>query len=462
MLTVRQTTSRSRLLRLGGRAIVIMRFDLVPKDHQHAFGVGVEMLTRQIYEAWTFGAALYVVRPPRPVNGAIYLLRSPDVRILSPSPRGDRAAIALWRLTDPLARLDAHIERARRRLHELNGAVRRRARGAGGPKWLRARRKQAAAVAGWAVSELDSLLGRLSVGGSEPPRAIVRPLMASGQIRVLLPRRVEAEARRQASQLGLDSGPPIVTLHVREAGWYRGFGMEENPAEWARSADVQTYRRAVDELVCRGYRVVRMGDPSMAPIDWPGFVDLATSPARTDLLELWCVARSAFFIGCESGPGELAKLLGVPILLVNVRGPDRQYPPRRTDRYILKRMVRLADEHVLSLREQASPRALADRNRFDLIRYRDNTDEEILRATIEMLDALGGDSPESDAQAEFRRTLERSLSDPTLPKKYRRRGLVGSGPVFLGAGSICRFFAERYLDSGAGTLVSAPLGEGAG
>jgi hypothetical protein len=32
----------------------------------------------------------------------------------------------------------------------------------------------------------------------------------------------------------------------------------------------------------------------------PGVVDLATSPARTEALEAWCVLRSHFLIGSDS------------------------------------------------------------------------------------------------------------------------------------------------------------------
>ena len=54
--------------------------------------------------------------------------------------------------------------------------------------------------------------------------------------------------------------------------------------------------RAAKGLRARGYTVVRLGDPSMTPLSHPGVIDLATSPARTNLLEVYCLLRSAFIV----------------------------------------------------------------------------------------------------------------------------------------------------------------------
>ena len=72
-----------------------------------------------------------------------------------------------------------------------------------------------------------------------------------------------------------------------------GFG--GTPAEVQRLASM-TPTEAVDDLVQRGYTVIRLGDPSMTPLRHPGVVDLATSPTRTNLLEVYCLLRSDFII----------------------------------------------------------------------------------------------------------------------------------------------------------------------
>ena len=74
----------------------------------------------------------------------------------------------------------------------------------------------------------------------------------------------------------------------------------------------------------------------MTPVQQPGVVDLATSPWRSEWLEVWCVQRSDFLVGCDSGPSWLAFLLDVPILTVNaVHFRDIE---RRQDRFICKRV----------------------------------------------------------------------------------------------------------------------------
>ena len=58
----------------------------------------------------------------------------------------------------------------------------------------------------------------------------------------------------------------------------------------------------------------------MVRCDWPGVIDVATAPWRTDRLELWAVLRSRFFIASDSGPYFLAHLAGIPCLAVNEIG----------------------------------------------------------------------------------------------------------------------------------------------
>ena len=285
---------------------------------------------------------------------------------------------------------------------------------------------------------------RFSLGWTEPAQANgkleLRKEMASDPIALVLPDALEADGRAQAARVGLQPDARIVTLHVREPGW-RPFEDDQ------RSCDIKTYRPAVDELVARGFRVVRIGDASMTPIDWPGVLDLATEPARTDLLELWCVLHSVFFFGSESGPLELARLVGVPALLVNVKTVPSGYPVHRSDLLIMKRLIAPDAPRVLSLREQLAVKA-GQLTFAGRARYVDNSPEEILAALDEMLQGEHARTPESPAQAEFRRLATSKFVDGTERERY------------LGAGRVAQFFVERYLDHSQ--PLAAVDGRGAG
>jgi putative glycosyltransferase (TIGR04372 family) len=355
------------------------------------------------------------------------------VRIIRSSRARDALVIAFWVATSPLMVLARRLQPVKLRVERLQRTLEKERRA----RTKRARRR-ARGVSVWAqtVGEQLTRFASFSLGWTEPARAngklALRQEMASDPIRLQLLHVLEEQARAQAARLGLQPDARIVTLHVREPGW-RPFEDDQ------RSCDINTYRPAVEELVARGFRVVRIGDASMTPIDWPGVLDLATEPARTDLLELWCVLHSVFFFGSESGPLELARLVGLPALLVNVKTVQSGYPVHRSDLLIMKRLLASDAPRVLSLREQLAVKA----GRLTLTgraRYVDNTPEEILAALDEMLQGESSRAPESPAQAEFRRLATSKVVNGAERERY------------LGAGRVARFFADRYLDH------SEPLG----
>jgi putative glycosyltransferase (TIGR04372 family) len=413
---------RRRVVGFGSRALLIARFDLMAPEFERSFGNHAKQLHETLYEARSLGAALYVVWSRSFPNQAINRLSSPDVRIVQTSSIRDKLVVALWVVTTPTGTAVRGVRRVARglrgKLKPLNKHVGRTAKKSSGIL---------AARAAAFVRRLDSALAAIGpplVGADE-----VRLEMARNPIRVALPEELERAGRAEAERAGLDPDVGIVTLHVREKGW--------SVPSRGRSADIETYGDAVAHLVGRGFRVVRIGDSGMAPVDWEGAFDLATSHIRTDLLELWCMLHSVFFLGCDSGPTEVAKLIGIPTLLVNVKRPVQQYPLRASDLYIVKRIDPTDSPYAPSLREQIAL-ITAQYEGSEEIRYRgllDNTSEEIHAAVEEMLAELERPSPETEAQAEFRRLAS---------AKVKSDGLVRH--VFRGDGRIARCFADRYFD----------------
>lgn len=124
----------------------------------------------------------------------------------------------------------------------------------------------------------------------------------------------QAEGAARALHAGIDPGRPLVVLHVRSPGY--------NPAHTFnrfRDCDIANYVPAVEMLVRRGYSVLRIGDPSMPPIgiDNPHVHDGPHLPDRDPLLDVWAIAHSAFMIHCSSGPNDIARAFGRPLLGIN-------------------------------------------------------------------------------------------------------------------------------------------------
>jgi putative glycosyltransferase (TIGR04372 family) len=416
----------SRLVQVGRHRILIVRFRPLRRKFRGSFGIHLKRLQDAIYLARLLDASLYVLWYRAAPNQAVNRLSSPDLRIIRSTPARDALVSAWWLVSSPLAALKRFVYSKLgrfelsygRRAKERRNRRKRIRHGLEAPPRLFKQKERLFELAGSPL--------RWAAPARAERELELRREMAADPIRLRLPPTLEAEARAQAELLGLDPGARIITMHVRESGWRQ---IDED----SRSCDINTFRPAVDELVRRGFRIVRIGDASMTPIDWPGVLDLATHPGRTDPLELWSMLHSVYFLGSESGPLELAKLIGMPMLLVNVKTVQSGYPLHRSDLFIMKRLLSPDEPCVLSLREQLAVKA----GKLGLggsLRYVDNSAEEILLAVEEMLQAQNGDAPESPAQAEFRRLAGLKV----IKGRECDR--------FLGEGRLARFFADRYLD----------------
>jgi putative glycosyltransferase (TIGR04372 family) len=278
----------------------------------------------------------------------------------------------------------------------------------------------------------------------EPP--YFRRLLLREPIPVHLPEPYWQQAAAQAEQLGITPTSKIVIVHAREPGYKVGREVQEKGGtrdDSTRNCRIDTYHLAIDYLIDRGYLVVRIGDPTMTPVERPDVVDLASSPLRTDLLELYCWLRSAFFVGCESGPQTVTYLMNKPCLVTNATCPIGSYPVRRDGLYILKRVQEPDTGRMVSLAEMCQVPYLKNLRNTTVYRYIDNTPEEILEAVQEMMELVEHGLTPSQQQLEFKALVEESAVGLRSWLQYVRKW--GADGEFTGDGYICRQFVERYL-----------------
>lgn len=259
-------------------------------------------------------------------------------------------------------------------------------------------------------------------------------------LRLALPADRERAAIEHAAALGISLTRPLVTVHVRESGYRLAAGLRQRRWDVVRNARIDTYFDAFSALVERGYTVVRLGDPTMVPVQRPGVVDLATSPERNEWLEVWCTLRSDFFIGCNSGPSQATFLLGVPLLTVNaVHFGD--VVSRPSGRFVCKLAREKATGKVLSLLEMLTEdylRVGLETNTYD---YLDNSPSDIRQAAIDMIDVVRGCEQRSAAQRRFNERLM-ELGRGSAPAWT---GLDGIAFASHPRGTVSRSFAEKYL-----------------
>jgi putative glycosyltransferase (TIGR04372 family) len=404
---------------------------LVARPNEIQYGhLGLE-IGMALLRAREQGADVYLVQPRTPFGAGFFELESPDVRVLHPS----RMARNVIEACMPWLRFQARVARWREDLHEqvdreLIHEMSRYIEAPGIPPPIRERLRR------------TRRRFRTSLDRVERKRHLRAIYYERKLLRAPLPVRLRPSAEREAAAQAQAHGIPpearIVCIHARESGYKRGREIQDTKPELgrvdeARNARIESYLEAADYLTARGFTVVRLGDPTMTPVQHPGVVDLATSPARTHLLETYCLLRCAFIIAGESAYVNVVYLTNTPILLVNVTEPISAYPIRAPGLLLPKGVVdkrdgrRLRNSDLLTLDYQ---RQIRDIRRY---LYVDNPPGHIRQATEEMLDWVDGRWSESDGQRRYHSTImaaaERLGHRPYVRKWGLHEGFLGDGRI---------------------------------
>lgn len=415
-------------------------------------GIGYGMMLIRMRRALLLGqiahAPVLFVPSRKPINTAVTQLESDDVTIIPPESVRGRWLTFLWWISAPF------------RI---------------GDPWLWARRSVARIVVGpiyYAVERspwLPRHVRRVLLGQGPIYRKLKtfntsyatrsealwqrtyekevlarrRALRKSGQqvprIRLRVPVGREPEIAREAARLGICETTRLVTVHVRESGYRSAAGLRQRSWDHFRNANIESFFPAFQALVERGYTVVRLGDPTMTPVQRPGVVDLATSPAQSRWLEIWCIMRSHFLVGCDSGPSWLAVLLGVPVLTVNaIHFRDLARPE---DRIICKLARDRATGATLSVSEMLTEEFLRVGFKGDRYECLDNTPADLQRAVIDMIEVADGCEHPSSWQNRFRRRLW----ELERQKASARSALEGVAVMARARGTLSRGFAKKYF-----------------
>jgi len=122
------------------------------------------------------------------------------------------------------------------------------------------------------------------------------------------------------------------------------------------------------------------------------------------------------------------------------------YPVRREGLYILKRVVDRKTDSVLSLSEMVKEDYLFNLRNVERYEYIDNTSDEILAVTREMVMSLKSEWQPNSAQREYKKLISAAADDLRDRWDYIKKW--GPEEGFLGDGWIGSVFAERNLYPG--------------
>ncbi|MEY4593509.1 MAG: hypothetical protein RIR18_2404 [Pseudomonadota bacterium] len=115
------------------------------------------------------------------------------------------------------------------------------------------------------------------------------------------------------SRYHLNAQQKLVVLHNREGGWFNAVYHNH------RNSNIQNFFPSIRYLISLGYIVVRIGDATMQKLpDIDGVIDLPFDPRKQEFDDLIFIKLSSFYIGSTSGPYDLPRFLGKPVLAHNV------------------------------------------------------------------------------------------------------------------------------------------------
>lgn len=205
----------------------------------------------------------------------------------------------------------------------------------------------------------------------------------------LTPEEEAAGEEMKRRLLGIPPGERFVCLHNREGGY-----VSHLSHYWSyRDAPIESYIPAMDYLLEKGFRVVRIGDQTMTPLPQrDGLIDLPFMNVKHGLLDIWLLNHCEFFLLSSSGPALVPLVFnGPPRLCVNFitvpiasLNPGDRYIPKfmrdwkRSGQFVTYNEAMYLEDKLLGTAdfENASVEVIS------------NSSEDILDAVIEMVQDL--------------------------------------------------------------------------
>jgi len=241
--------------------------------------------------------------------------------------------------------------------------------------------------------------------------------------RQLVSSRMQEAAHRCLERWGIRNSDLVVTIHVRTGSAPAGRGLE--------NADIRTYIPALRYLASRGYRVVRLGDPSMPKLPpIPGVTDCAHLPERSPWLDMYLWQRSHFAIGTCSGGSEGFRMFDRPTIYTNTTAIAR-WPFGSRSFFVPKLFRRPGASKPICIEEMVkSPWGLSDalcHEGWSDTTIVDNSPDDIFEAVLEMESLLASGSagvPPSDVQEslmDYRQSIgrtERSVLSSSFARNH--------------------------------------------
>jgi putative glycosyltransferase (TIGR04372 family) len=188
------------------------------------------------------------------------------------------------------------------------------------------------------------------------------------------------------------------TRYLQEVFATKTFGKGDWSYHDFRNGDINSYRSAIDYIVGKGGFVLRMGSHPNGPLDYrhERVIDYAMKH-RTDFMDIYLAVKCRFFLGSDGGITDIPIIFDVARVGINISPPGgatigknslfipKKVKDRNTDQY-----SSLA-EFILKTKNRDNPIIWNGHSfRQAGYAYENNTEQEILEVTREMVERLEG------------------------------------------------------------------------
>ena len=233
------------------------------------------------------------------------------------------------------------------------------------------------------IKELSHIIGNNTQSDRD-----VNNLLENAKPNILLNSQEKKIGFKYLEKLGIKKDQKIICLNVRDNAY-----LPELAYHNYRDGKIDDYIYAAEYLTKKGYFVFRMGKKvsETLNIDNPKIIDYASSPDRSDFLDIFLASRCEFCISTSSGFDALCTIFRKPIAFVTV--------PIGYIYTFNKKYISITKHHVdMKTNRKLSSDEVSDRNCFfalntkqykiNSIKLIDNNKEEILNLCKEMINLI--------------------------------------------------------------------------
>ena len=185
-------------------------------------------------------------------------------------------------------------------------------------------------------------------------------------------------------------------IDVKKGDWFVVLHVRETKNCLYRNADPNSYLKAIKTIINAGGKVIRVGDKNWLGskiTELPkleGLIDYPFTKIKSKFMDIFLASACKFCIGTSSGYWTVASFFNKPILLTNFLPSLCYFALRKNDIFLPKTLIDKKTQKVVPLKKLFSlPFGWAGEDElYEDYTIIDNSSEEILKATNEMLRSL--------------------------------------------------------------------------